>query len=140
MVGILERYRRIPIFAAWAIAAVGAIAVALGLTIAGVFTLSKVLDKLDESGPGAGVLLITAIPNIAVPTFIVALSILVKFHGQASWKIPTIAFLLATIATWIWIGPLDLVFAPVVLGTGAVAWAISCLMLRQKGAPEPHAL
>lgn len=132
MTAILALYRRIPALLAFVLATLGAAATALAITVGGVFAISKALDHFGESGLGEGVLVIAAIPNIFLPFFIVALTFLIHLHGRASWKTPTFALVLGAIATWIWIGPFDEVFAPVVLGTGMLAWGISCLMLRPK--------
>ena len=132
MAAVLALYRRIPALPAFALATLGAAATAVSITVAGVFVISKVLDHFGESGPGAGVLVITAVPNIILPSFIVALTLLMHLHGQASWKTPTFAFVIGALATWMWIGPFDAAFAPVVLGTGMLAWGISSFMLRRK--------
>jgi len=132
MAAILALYRRIPALPAFVLATLGAVAITVVVTVAGVFAISKVLDHFGQSGPGAGVLVITAIPNIILPSFIVALTLLMHLHGQASWKTPTFAFVMGALATWMWIGPFDAVFAPVVLGTGMLAWGISSFMLRRK--------
>ena len=84
MATILALYRRIPVLPAFLLAALGAAATALAITVAGVFVISKVLDNFGQSGPGAGVLVITAIPNIIVPFFIVALTLLMHLYGRAS--------------------------------------------------------
>jgi hypothetical protein len=132
MAAILVLYRRIPALPAFVLATLGAASITVAVTIAGVFAISKGLEHFGQSGPGAGVLVITAIPNIIVPFFIVALTLLMHFHGRTSWRTPTFAFVLGAVATWIWIGPFDAVFAPVVLGTGMLAWGISCFVLRRK--------
>jgi hypothetical protein len=132
MAGILTLYRRSPALAAFVVATLGAAAAALAITLGGVFAISIVLDHFDQSGPGSGVLIITAIPNIILPFFIVALTVLMHLHGQVSWRTPTFALIAGAIATWMWIGPFEAVFAPVVLGTGILAWGISCFMLRPK--------
>jgi hypothetical protein len=129
---IVGLYRRIPVVPALALATVGATTVAFGITIAAVLTISRVLDRYDQSGPGAGVLVVTAVPNILLPSFIIALTLLVNLHGQASWKTPTAAFLIGAIATWKWVGPFGITFAPVVLGVAMVAWGVSCFMLYRK--------
>ena len=136
MMALLAPYRRMPVLLAFALATCGAVVVSLAATVAGVFTISKILDHLEQSGPGAGVFLVTAIPNIIVPTFIAALTFLVHTYRQTSWKTPTFAFLVGVLATWIWIGSIDFTFTPIVLGTGALTWIVSCLMLRRKGVPE----
>jgi hypothetical protein len=92
MAAILAFYRRIPALPAFGLATLGAAATAVAITVAGVFAISKVLDHFGQSGPGAGVLVITAIPNIILPFFIVALTLLMHLHGRASWRTPTFAF------------------------------------------------
>src|ERR1700722_173890 len=132
MAAILAFYRRIPALPAFVLATLVAAIAAVAIAVAGVFAISKVLDHLGQSGPGAGVLVITAIPNIILPFFIFALTLLMHLHGRASWKTPPFAFVVGAVATWMWIGPFDAVFAPVVLGTGILAWGISCFMFRRK--------
>src|SRR5260370_25624473 len=122
MVEISGFYRRVPGPVAFVVGTLGAGAISAGITVAGVFAISKVLDHFGQSGPGAGVLVITDIPNIILPFFIVALTLLMHLHGKASWRTPTFAFIVGAVATWMWIGPFDAVFAPVVLGTGMLAW------------------
>jgi len=134
MAAILALYRRIPALTAFVLGTLGAAATSLAITVAGVFAISKILDHSGESGPGAGVLVVTAIPNIIVPFFIVSLTLLTHLHGRTSWRTPTFAFVVGAVATWMWIGPFDAVFAPAVLGTGMVAWGMSYFMLRQKSA------
>jgi hypothetical protein len=132
MTAILALYRRIPAPLAFVLGTLGAGAISVGITVAGVFAISKVLDHFGQSGPGAGVLLITAIPNIILPFFIVAVTLLMHLHGKTSWRTPTFAFIVGAVATWMWIGPFDAVFAPVVLGTGMLAWGITCFVLRRE--------
>jgi hypothetical protein len=102
MAAILALYRRIPALPAFVLATLGAVAITVVITVAGVFAISKVLDHFDQSGPGAGVLVITAIPNIILPFFIVALTLLMHLHGRASWRTPTFAFIVGAVATWVW--------------------------------------
>jgi len=132
MAAILALYRRIPALPAFVLATLGATAITVAITIAGVFAISKALEHFGQSGPGAGVLVITAIPNIILPFFIVALTLLMHIHGRTSWRTPTFAFVLGAVATWMWIGPFDAAFAPVVLGTGMLSWGITCFVLRRK--------
>ena len=132
MGAFLAFYRRIPALPAFALATLAAAAVAVGITVAAVFAISKLLEHLGQSGPVAGVLVITAIANIILPFFIVALTLLMRSHGQASWRTPTFAFVVGFVGTRIWIGPFGAFFAPVVLGTAVVAWGISCFMLYRK--------
>jgi hypothetical protein len=132
MAAILSLYRGIPALPAFVLATLGAVAITVVIAVAGVFAIVKVLDHFGQSGPGAGVLVITAVPNIILPFFIVALTLLMHLHGRASWRIPTFALVVGAVATWMWIGPFDAIFAPLVLGTGMLAWGISCFMLRRK--------
>lgn len=132
MAAILSLYRRIPALPAFVLATLGAVAITVVIAVAGVFAIVKMLDHFGQSGPGAGVLVITAVPNIILPFFIVALTLLMHLHGRASWRIPTFALVVGAVATWMWIGPFDAIFAPLVLGTGMLAWGISCFMLRRK--------
>jgi hypothetical protein len=132
MAAILSLYRRIPALPAFVLATLGAVAITVVIAVAGVFAIVKILDHFGQSGPGAGVLVITAVPNIILPFFIVALTLLMHLHGRASWRIPTFALVVGAVATWMWIGPFDAIFAPLVLGTGMLAWGISCFMLRRK--------
>ena len=132
MVAVLTLYRRIPALSAFVLATLAAAATALAITVVGVIAISKVLDHFGQSVPGAGVLVVIAIPNIIVPFFIVVLTVLMHLHGQVSWRTPTFGLVAGAVATWIWIGPFEAVFAPVVLGTGILAWGISCFMLRRK--------
>src|SRR5579872_2133091 len=115
MADILRLYRRVPVFPAFVLAMLGAAAIALSVTVASILTISKILDHLGQSGPGAGVLVVTAVPNIIVPFFIVALTLLVNLHGRTSWRTPTFALVIGAIATWRWIGPFRSAFAPAVL-------------------------
>lgn len=94
MAAMLALYRRIPALPAFVLATLGATATAGAITVAGVFAISKVLDHFGQSGPGAGVLVITAIPNIILPFFIV-LTLLTHLHGRASWRTPTFAWVLS---------------------------------------------
>ena len=132
MSAILAFYRRIPALPAFVVATLGAAVLAIGITAAAVFAISKVFDNFGQSGPVAGVLVITAIPNIILPFFIVALTFLMHLHGQASWRTPTFALVVGVIAIRIWIGPYGVFFAPVILGTAVLAWGISCFMLHRK--------
>src|SRR5690242_15190015 len=130
---MLDLYRKLPIWLAVSLAAIGALVASSGLTGAAVLVLGKLLGP--EGGPGAGVLIIMAIPNIAIPSLIAAFSFLVNQHHRASWKTPTLAFFIAAIATWrfLRLGVGDIGFAPAVLGTGALACGITCFILRQRG-------
>ena len=132
MGAFLGFYRRIPPLPAFALATLGAAIVAVGITGAAVFAISKVLNNFGQSGPVAGVLVITAIPNIILPSFVVALTLLMHLHGQASWRTPTVALVVGAVGIRIWIGPFGVFFAPVVLGLAVVAWGLSCFMLRRK--------
>jgi hypothetical protein len=134
----LQIYRKLPIGMAFVLAIIFAALISLGLTASVGFILSKLLGSLNEIGPGAGVLVITAIPNIVIPAFVALLSALVNLHHSAFWRIPVSGFLVGCAATWIWIGPFELAFAPVVLGTGAIACVVACLMLQGKGESKPQ--
>ena len=131
-------YRRIPAYWAGLLAVVISFCVAIGSGILGAFTLDFVLEKLD--GPpsiGGGVLVIIAIPNIVIPVFVSLFSVLVNWHHAASWRAPASAFALGSILTWLWT-PFPVTFAPVVLGTGALALLLNCWWLRRKGNPNPE--
>jgi len=132
MSAIFAIYRRIPALPAFVLATLGAAIFAVGITVAAVFAISKVLDHFGQSGPAAGVLIIMAIPNIILPFFIVALTLLMHLHGRASWRTPTYAFVVGAVTIRVWIGPFGVFFAPVVLGTALLAWGISCFMLHRK--------
>jgi len=130
MAALLRLYRRIPALPAFVLATVVASATSLAITAACEFAISKVLNQLDISGPAAGVAVIILIPNIVLPFFVVGLTLLSHLHGGASWKTPTFALVVGAMATWMWIGPFDVLFAPVVLGLAILAWGTSCYMLR----------
>jgi hypothetical protein len=132
MAAVLALYRRIPPLPAFVLSTLGAAATAVAITVAGVFAVMKVLDHFGQSGLGAGILVVTAIPNIILPSFIAALTLLMHLHGSASWRTPTFAFAVGAVSTWMWTGPFGARFAPAILGTGALAWGISCFVLRRK--------
>lgn len=132
MGAMLGLYRRIPALPAFLLATLGAAIVAVGITVAAVFAISKVFENFGQSGPVAGVAAITAIPNIILPFFIVALTLLMHLHGQTSWRTPTFAFVVGAVGIRVWIGPFGVFFAPVVFGVAVVAWGISCFMLHRK--------
>lgn len=109
---------------------VGTAAITAAITFAGVFAISRVLDNFGQSGPGAGVLVITAIPNIVLPFFIVAQTLLVHLHGRASWRSMCIPR---------WRGcsmDIDRPFRRGVCArcswSGMLGWAVSCFVLRHK--------
>jgi hypothetical protein len=132
-----------PGYVAVSLALGGSALVGLALAALGVFTLDLLLRKLGGvDGPGAGVLIICAIPNIAIPAFVSCFSILLNWHHAISWRSPTFAFALGASLFWVWarFGVTDILFAPVVLGTGAIACVFSCLFLRRKLTSSDHVI
>ena len=128
----LEVYRRMHRYPAAVFAALLSFGAAASAGALGAAALGLVLERGDVSGPGAGVLLICTVYNLANPVFVLTLSFLVNCHDPTSWRTPTLAFAVCATLTWLWI-PFPVALAPVVLGTGAVAWIFSCWMLRRKG-------
>jgi hypothetical protein len=137
---LLSIYLRVSIYSATALAAVLAFAATLALTVLGVFLISSFVQRTGSSGPGARVLVVCSVPNIAIPSFVGIFTFLVNSHHPTTWRTPTTRFLLGGVITWLWV-PFSVEFSPVLLGTEAAAWVVSCLMIRRKGEPRPlHAL
>jgi hypothetical protein len=134
---IQSAYRRMPAYFAVPLALLASAVAAVALVALGVLTLDFLLEKFHVAdGPGAGVLIVCAIPNIAVPVFVACFSILINWHHTTSWRTPTVAFALGATLVGVW-APFrmdvnDFLFAPFVLGTGAVAWIVSCWLLHRK--------
>jgi hypothetical protein len=130
-----------PVYCAVPLALLASAIGATTLAVLGVFTLGFLVGA---DGPGAGVLIICAIPNIAVPAFVVSFSVLVNLHHPTSWRTPTFAFAAAAILLWVWghFGVRDIPFAAfVLLGTGAIACLACCWFLRRKlSNPFDHVL
>ncbi|MFZ0295800.1 MAG: hypothetical protein WAL52_19470 [Candidatus Sulfotelmatobacter sp.] len=137
----LGTYRKIPTYPAGFLAGLLSSALAVGSAAAGVFVLDFILQRVEGGiGLGGGVLIVCAVPNIAIPFFVFAFSALINLHHPTSWPTPTLAFALCAILTWVWI-PFSVGFAPVVLGTGAIAWFVSCLLLRKnEGKKSEHVI
>jgi hypothetical protein len=130
---IQSAYRRVPTYFAVPLALLASAVVALALSALAVSTLDFLFKKFDgPEGPGAGVLMILIALNIAVSAFIAVVSILVNLHHRTSWPTPTLAFVLCIVLIRI-MGPFDVQFAPIMLGTGAIVWLVSCWFLRRKG-------
>jgi hypothetical protein len=105
---------------------------ALAFGAGAAFLTSFLLEKFG--GPmdiGGGILVILIGLNAAVPAFIGAFTILVSCHHRTSWRTPTAAFALCIVAIRM-LGAFDIQFAPFMLGTGALAWIVSCWLLRNK--------
>ena len=134
---IKSAYRKVPTYFAAPMALLASAVAAVASAALGVLTLDFLLEKFHAAdGPGAGVLIVCAIPNIAVPAFVSCFSILSNWHHTTSWRTPTFAFVLGAALVGVW-APFrmdvnDFLFAPFVLGTGAVAWIVSCWLLHRK--------
>lgn len=125
-------YRGMPDYIAVPLALLASAVAAAALAALGVFTLVVLLQRFEgPDGPAAGVLLVVAMLNIAVPTFVSCFSALVHSHHVTVWQAPTFAFVLCVTLTFMWM-PFAITFAPIVLGTGAVAWLGSCWFLRRR--------
>ncbi len=130
-------YRGTPAYFAVPLAVLASAVGAFTLSGLAVFTVEFLLKRYDgPEGPGAGVLLILVALNVAVPTFITVVSILVNLHHGTSWLTPTLAFAFCSVIVGVW-APFradveDLLFLPFVLGTGAVTCLVSCWLLRRK--------
>jgi ABC-type Fe3+-siderophore transport system permease subunit len=129
---IQSAYRRTPVCFAVLLAVVASAVVASALGALGAFTLVFLLQRLQgPDGPMAAVLLVCTALNIAIPAFVSCFSVAFNWHHSTSWRAPTFAFALCAILARIWF-PFEIVFAPFVLGTGAIAWLLSCWFLRRK--------
>lgn len=130
-----------PAYCAVPLALLASVIGAATLAVLGVFMLDFLVGA---DGPGAGVLIICAIPNIAVPAFVVSFSVLVNLHHHTSWRTPTSAFAAGAILLWVWghFGVRDIPFVAIVLlGTGAIAWLACCWLLGRKlSNPSDHVL
>jgi len=134
---IQSTYRRMPDYLAVPLAVLGSVVVALALAALGMFTLAFLLNKFDgPEGPGAGVLVILVVLNIAVSAFIAIVSIFINLHHRTSWLTPTLAFALCIVLVRM-MGPFDIQFAPFMLGTGMIVWLVSCWFLRRKLSGPP---
>jgi hypothetical protein len=89
---------------------------------------------------GLGVLVIAAVLNTFVATFIAAVSVFVNLHHQTSWLTPTLAFASCIVAIRL-LGPIDIQFAPFMLGGGTLTWLASCWLLRlQRRVPRQNVI
>jgi len=138
---ILSGYRGLPGIFATVLAVLISVCAATGLAALAAFILGFTLQTPEgASGPGVGVVVVCSIPIVAIPTFVAALSALIHLHHPTSGLTPSLAFAICAILTWWWM-PFGLTFAPVLLGTGAIAWLISCYLLRKRGGSTPdHAI
>jgi hypothetical protein len=137
IVGVIQLYRRVSVLAAIAAAASCAVVAALGGGAAAAYLTSFLLEKFG--GPqdiGGGILVILIGLNTAVPLFISVFTILVSCHHRTSWRTPTAGFALCIVAVRM-MGAFDIQFAPFMLGTGALAWILSCWLLRNKKSKGP---
>lgn len=129
---IQATYRQMPEYLAIPLAVMASAVVASALGVLGAFAVDFLFTKLSGfDGPGAGVLLIVVVLNIAVSAFIATISILVNLHHRSSWRVPTLTFGSCIVLIRL-LGPFDIRFAPFVLGTGAVTCLVSCWFLRGK--------
>jgi hypothetical protein len=131
---IQSGYRAMPDYAALSLAALASLGAAL--VIAAIGTILLVQIPWSSGHPPGGVwLFLIVFPNIAIPSFVSCFSALVNCHHAASWLVRTFASALCAIAIAIW-NPWGMGFgADVVytgLGTGAIAWLLSCFFLRRK--------
>lgn len=132
-------YRGMPSYLAMPVAVLASATIALALAALGVSSLYILLQRLGSDGtdgPGGGVLLILVALNIAVSAFVAIVSTLVNFYRPTSWLTPTVAFAACSVVVGIW-APFrfdveDMFFAPLVLGTGAIAWLTSCWFLHRR--------
>jgi hypothetical protein len=113
-----------------AIAALIAIAVAIGLVAASVCAAGFLLRQFDgPDGPGVGALVILVAVNVAITAFTALFTFLVNLHRSTSWRTPTFAFVLC-VGLARFMGPFDIQFVPFMLGTGAIAWGVCCWLLQ----------
>jgi hypothetical protein len=134
-------YRRMPVYLAAPLALLASGVVASALAAVGALTLVFLLQRFQgPDGPMAALLLVCTALNIAIPTFVSCFSVLFNWHHSTSWRAPTFAFALCVILTRIWF-PFEIVFAPFVLGTSAIAWLVSCWFLhRRSSSHSEHVL
>ncbi len=128
---IRAAYRGMPNYFAMPLAFLASVVVASVLAAVGAALTDFVFSRRGLDGPGAGVLLILIVLNVAVSAFITSISIFVNLHHRTSWRAPTLAFAFCIVLIPMQ-GPLDIQFAPLVLGVGAVTWLASCWVLRRK--------
>jgi hypothetical protein len=134
-------YRGMPDYFAAPLAVLVAAVVALTLAALGALTLVFLLQRFDgPDGPMAGLLLVCTALNVAIPVFVSCFSVLFNWHHSTAWRAPTFAFALCAILTRIWF-PFQIAFAPVVLGTGAIACLFCCWFFRRKvSAPSENVI
>jgi hypothetical protein len=129
----LASYRRMNAYVADALAVRLSSSTGIGFAGLGVMVLNSALQRNDFSGPIAGALLVCAVPMLLVPVFL--LTLLVNWHHSSSWRAPTPAFALCAIPTRI-LFPFSITIAPTILGTGPLAWLLSCWLLRREGSSQ----
>jgi hypothetical protein len=131
----LTSYRRMNAYVAVALAVRLSSSIGIGFAGLGVVVLNSALQRNDFSGPIAGALLVCAVPMLLVPVFVQTLSLLVNWHHSTSWRAPTLAFALCAIPTRI-LFPFSITIAPIILGRGALAWLLTCWLLRREGSSQ----
>lgn len=137
---LLGPYRRAKISIAVPIAALISVALAIGLAVAGIHASGFLLREFGGPvGPGAGVLVILVAMNIAVSAFIALFAALVNLHRTTTWRTPTFAFVLCICLVRL-MGPFNIQFAPFMLGTGAIAWAVCCWLMHRRSATASNVL
>ena len=132
---IRTSYRRLPGYVAIPLAVLVSLLVALLLAAFSAFSLELVLRR--PATVGTGVLIILVALNIAISAFVGLVSILVSYHHQTSWRIPTLAFATCIVVVRT-MGVFEFPFAPLMLGTGTVVWLVSCWLLRVKQITSPE--
>jgi hypothetical protein len=143
-VRVLDLYRRTPSVGAVLLAAMTAACVAVVSALLVALPIGYlVLRREGEPSIGGSILALLAVPNVAIPVFVVVCSLLINLHHRTSWRTPTLAFLVAAVVLIWLLVPFGIKSAPVQallgtsLGTGAVAWLVSVMLLKKgKSAPE----
>ena len=139
MVGasVLQRYRRIPTFAAVTVACVVSMCAAIVTGSLTGYVAGLLFLKPDDPFGVTGIPVLLAILNVAIPVFIAVFTVLVNWHHSASWRIPTLAFALCIGLIRV-MGSFEIRFAPFMLTSGAIVWLVSCSLLHRKGKSTPE--
>jgi len=135
---LTAKYRSWPAYVALPLAAISSLILS-GIAYLGFAYFSEtVLAKIHSIGLGDAIaIVLLGVPGVAIPVFVVSITILVNLYHRATWRTPTLGLGFCALILIFSARPLSGFKVPfmgilMMLATGIIAWIACCWFVRPR--------